>query len=92
MQSVKKFRKPKRVRVDAAKFAAHYAQNVGSYDKAIINAENMERVSRGNATRDGVHPDDAKESARTANFWMNVAGVLKKQQLKMTGGTKVRIV
>lgn len=92
MQSVKKHRRPKKIRVDASQFAAHYAQNVGSYDKAIINAENMEKVSRSSATRDGLSLSEVKESIRTANFWLNVVGMLKKQQLKMTGGTKARIM
>jgi hypothetical protein len=90
MPSQKKHKKPKVERVDATSFAAQYAISVGSYDGAIINASNMEKISRDKSTKTDIPLEDTKEAKRTADFWANVAGVLKKQQLKMTGGTKAR--
>lgn len=90
MQSAKKHRRPKRERVDASKFAAHYASSVGSYDEAILKAENMRKIADDHSAKPELNVADAREAKRTANFWGNVVGVLKKQQLKMTGGTKAR--
>jgi len=91
MQSAKKFRKPKKERVDAAQFAAHYATSVGSYKDAIANAEKMAKDAYSYATKEGIPYTDAKEYIRTSNFWVNVTGVLKQQQVKMTGGTKAKV-
>jgi len=91
MQSKKKHKRPAKLRVNAADFAGQYAANVGSYDKAINNAELMEKASRANASREDIGSEEAREAVRTANFWLNVVGILRKHQLKMTGGSKIRV-
>lgn len=90
MQSRKKCKRPAKLRVNAADFAGQYAANVGSYDRAISNAEGFEKAARNYATKEEIPVQEAKESIRTANFWLNVVGILRKQQMKMTGGTKAK--
>jgi hypothetical protein len=87
MQSQKKFKRPKRLTMNAQDFARPFAQNVESYEKAVIRADNFEESCRRQLLRDDITIEDRREYARTAGFWSNVAGILRQYQTKM--GEKV---
>lgn len=78
MQSVRKHRKPKNDKVNAAQFAKIYAANIGSRDKALINVKNLELVSRSKSTDSALSKEDQKHYSKLANFWSNIAGHINK--------------
>lgn len=83
MQSQKKFRRPKRSTMTAQEFALPWAHNIGSFSKAVMTADNFALKCRHNSTRDDLTKEEKREALRTANFYDNVAGILRKAQVKM---------
>jgi len=83
MQSQRKFRKEPRLKMNANDFARPFAQNVGSYRKAVLISDNYEFASLQQLKRDDIHAGEKREAVRTANFWNTVGGILRKFQVKM---------
>ena len=83
MQSHKKHKRPKLNKMAAHEFAIPFAQNIGSYKEAVITSDNYAEKAREQATRDDLTKEEVKELKRTANFYDNVSGILRKAQVKM---------
>ena len=83
MQSQKKCKREPRLKSNANDFVRPFAQNVGSYRKAVTLADNYEFASLNQLKRDDIHSGDKKEAVRTANFWNTVGGILRSFQVKM---------
>ena len=83
MQSQKKHKRLKNETMSAQEFAMTWAHNIGLFTKAVIKADNYAMECRKNATRGDLTREECREAARTAGFYDNVAGILRKAQVKM---------
>jgi hypothetical protein len=84
MQSQRKFKKAKRFTMTAQEFAIPFAQNVGSYTKAVLMCDNFAQSATANSKRTtDFTKDECRGYARTAGFYESVAGILRKTQVKM---------
>lgn len=83
MQSQKKHKRPKREVMPAHVFAMTWAHNIGSFSKAVAMSDTYALKCRTNATREELTGEEKRESLRTANYFDNVGGILRKAQVKM---------
>ena len=87
MQSDKKFKRDPTPKMLAHEFAMPYAQNVEGIRRAISNADRYILICKEVA----LHKTDKLEKkhyTNVANFWMNVKGILEKNQKAQREGKK----
>lgn len=90
MQSQRKFRKPKREKVNALAYAQGFLMSVSAsadtrqeaIDKAAVKALEMSATAFIKALDPDIKAAEAKEWTRTGNFWNNIAGHIPKVKYK----------